>query len=190
MYENYSRRSNCMPHQVAPPMTFRNPTPCMWTPSSCSNSHAYQWTPPMTPTQINSVHSPLRSVCMMQVQSPMSKYDQSTGWPGQFVSTPRSAKEQRFVCTNNISHEQMFGYTNVHTLSTNMHTESVNSLRSSPGNRTTHGLLQHIGNLSMNGMENRSERAGGCAYHIPPPSRWLHSSVGRGGIRSPSGETQ
>jgi len=47
-----------MSHQMAPQMTFSNPTAYMWTPSSCRNSQVYQWTSPMTSPQINSVHSP------------------------------------------------------------------------------------------------------------------------------------
>jgi len=155
---------------VTHPMTFSNLMAHMWTLSSCSSSHAYQLTPPMTPTQINSVHSPLSSVSMMQVQSPMSKNDQSAGCPGQFVPNPNSVEEQRFTCTNNISYAQM-GYTNVHKLSTNLQTESVNTLRSSLVNPRTHGLLQHVRNLSMNSIENGSERAGCCAFRIQPPSR-------------------
>jgi len=111
MYENCSRRSNYTPHLMTPPMTFSNPMAYMSPRSSCSNSHAYPWSPRMTETQ--RVRSPLSSVSAMQVQSPMSNYDQSAGWPGQFVSNQRSLEEQRFVCTNNISYEQMVGWTNI-----------------------------------------------------------------------------
>merc|ERR1719204_149886 len=121
----------------------------------------------MTPAQMSVMSSPAPTNSILppletspnKIRSPTPEHHYSGCWRSHVLSTPNSLEEQRLMCSNQIYNGRMPGFKNVQTQSPNIQSGSYTF------DPTSHGPYQSLGNLSLNGVDNRSDTSG-LGQHI------------------------